>query len=453
MDRDFASRVLFRLWQWEVTMGDLFVVGLGLILLTILYYRYGKRIGQYLFKTHQITQAELRQLHRSWIVLVLSLVGWILVTLFEWNVQLIDEAWLKVDVLQVLTVLMIWAATRLLVWTSEHFFREFYMRKQRSGVLSEYDKRNKDVVIAVGKGVLYLFALTWSLKVLELNPAWSFSFGQKDGEAVVYTIRLTRILGAIQIFFVVRLLVWALINFVLQPLFRRNHVSDSQSYAVNRLLKYFIYLIAISLVFEYLGLQLTLLWGSIAALLVGVGLGLQDFIRDFVAGLMLLLERSIGVGDVVEVDGVIGKVKQIGTRVTMIETNYLSTLIVPNSRLISGKVINWSKEEDISWISVHVVVPYGCDLELVRSLLKESALEQEDVLPYPEPEVLLTEFGNDGLELRLIFLTNVPMKRLFIASSIRYAIDRRFREHGIEIPYPQRDVHLYTHDGKGAQGS
>jgi small-conductance mechanosensitive channel len=201
-------------------------------------------------------------------------------------------------------------------------------------------------------------------------------------------------------------------------------------------------MMAISLI----GLNLTSLAFLTGALGIGVGFGLQNIVNNFVSGLMLLFERPFKVGDMVVVDNETGTVKKIGLRSTVIETFDRSELIVPNSLFISGKVTNWTRSNQIARVRITVGVAYGSDIERVLSLLKEAAETDHRVLSNPEPNPLFLRFGDSALEFELhSWITDVK-DMLSVRSALCQAIAGRFQAAGIEIPFPQRDLHLRSID-------
>ena len=181
------------------------------------------------------------------------------------------------------------------------------------------------------------------------------------------------------------------------------------------------------------------------ALSVGIGFGLQNIVNNFVSGLILLFERPIRKGDWVVVGGTEGVVKDIQIRSTRIETFDRSDVIVPNSELISNQVTNWVLSSSSGRAVIPVGVAYGSDTEKVRDVLLKVADENEDVMKtglFPMPRVLFREFGDSSLNFELrVFLHDVD-SRLSVISDLNFAIDKAFREEGIEIPFPQRDLHV-----------
>jgi small-conductance mechanosensitive channel len=196
------------------------------------------------------------------------------------------------------------------------------------------------------------------------------------------------------------------------------------------------------MILDTLGIRLTLLLAGSAALLVGIGLGLQQVFKDIVSGFFLLFEGNLKVGDVVELEGDVGIVKEIGFRTTKIENRDNIILIIPNSKFIGENVINWSHIEQKTRFSVDVGVAYGSDVELVKKVLLECARDHQEVTEYPKPFVRFDDFGNSSLDFQLFFWTDNAFRVENIKSDLRFAIDKKFRENKITIPFPQRDVHI-----------
>jgi len=202
--------------------------------------------------------------------------------------------------------------------------------------------------------------------------------------------------------------------------------------------------IVISIVFAIamLGLDLSNLALVAGALSVGVGFGLRTIVENFVSGLLLLIERPIKAGDWIVAAGYEGTVKRISVRSTEIETFDRAAVIVPNSELISQPVQNWTHKNRLARILVPVGVAYGSNVEKVRDLLLDCAQKSEHVLSYPEPYVLFKAFGESSLDFEL--RCYVPDTDYFLTSKsdLLFAIDAAFRDHAIEIPFPQRDLHV-----------
>jgi len=231
-----------------------------------------------------------------------------------------------------------------------------------------------------------------------------------------------------------------LTQLILLGYYQKNKINLGTQFAVNQLISYFVYVITILTALHYLQVNMTVFWGGFAALLVGIGLGLQETFNDLFSGLLLLFERGIEVGEVVEIDGIIGSLKKIGLRTSIIESRDNITIIVPNSKLVVNNVINWSHYDDKVRFKVTVGVAYGTDTALVKQILLETARAHSFILKRPAALVRFTDFGNSSLDFELLFFSKKFEIIEDVKSDLRFEIDRKFRESGIEIPFPQRDV-------------
>jgi small-conductance mechanosensitive channel len=179
------------------------------------------------------------------------------------------------------------------------------------------------------------------------------------------------------------------------------------------------------------------------ALAIGAGFGSQNIVNNFISGLILLAERPIRVGDVIQLDGWTGTVTQIGARSTKISTVWNHEVIVPNSKLLETSVVNWTLTDDTIACSVAVGAAYGSPTREVERLLLVAARENPQILAQPEPEVMFIEFGSDALNFELRFWVNLRQTRkIEVESDLRFRIDELLADRGIVIAYPQRDVHL-----------
>ncbi len=226
-------------------------------------------------------------------------------------------------------------------------------------------------------------------------------------------------------------------------LLSRTFLDAGQRYAYSRIASYVIYLIGLIIGLQTAGVNLSSLLVVGGAVGIGVGLGLQTLANNFVSGLVLLFERPIKLGDRVEVGGVLGDVVRMAGRSTWVRTNENVVIIVPNSEFISSRVVNWTANDRRVRFSLAVGVSYGSNPSKVRDILLATARNHADVLEDPSPDVLFLGFGDSSLnfELRVWTVRQVQTPKT-LASDLYFAIFDNFREQGIEIPFPQRDLHL-----------
>ena len=204
---------------------------------------------------------------------------------------------------------------------------------------------------------------------------------------------------------------------------------------------YFIYTIVTLVAFDTVGLNLTTIFAASAALLVGVGLALQTFIQDIISGVFILADQSVHVGDIIQVDGQIGKVERIQLRTTRAVTRDNRVLIIPNHKFMASILYNWTENGTLTRESVEVGVAYASDINRVKEILIETASEHPLILKKPAPLVLFNAFGESALEFELLFSINRSFESNIVKSDVRFAIDKAFRENTIEIPFPQRVIH------------
>lgn len=264
-----------------------------------------------------------------------------------------------------------------------------------------------------------------------------------------FNLTVLSVLSVVLLFFAARAVMWVIGKLVDRAARRRADIDPGRSVAVMQIAKYAIYIIFTLLALESIGIQLTWLMASSAALLVGIGFGLQNTFNDFLSGIIILFDGSIEVGDVVQVGDLIGRINRIGIRTTTLITRDAISVIIPNSKFTSENVINWSHGNHVTRFNVAVGVAYGSDVKLVMQTLLESAYAHQEVLDEPAPQSRFLDFGDSALLFEIFFWTQNTFGVELIKSDIRVAIDAAFRAKGITIPFPQRDLHIVSDSRKG----
>lgn len=206
--------------------------------------------------------------------------------------------------------------------------------------------------------------------------------------------------------------------------------------------RWVIYFVVMLIVFDSIGINVTAVFAASAALLIGVGLALQTLFQDIISGIFILIDRSVQVGDIVELEGKIGRVEEIKLRTTRAVTIDNKVLIIPNHLYLTNSLYNWTQNGSVTRESIHVGVAYGSDVQLVKKLLLQAADSHDMVLKHPAPQVFFENFGDSSLDFRLMFTLNNSFIGAVPKSDLRFEIDRLFREHNVTIPFPQRDVHI-----------
>ncbi|MCH8485838.1 MAG: mechanosensitive ion channel [Candidatus Cyclonatronum sp.] len=253
-------------------------------------------------------------------------------------------------------------------------------------------------------------------------------------------------LGNLIVFSLMLILVFAGAKFLSRLLYLRVlknvKMDESIRYTLQRITQYTILILGVLFSFQFIGLDLSGLTVIFGLLSVGIGFGLQNLTSNFISGIMLLFERPISVGDRIIVGDLEGDVQEINIRSTTINSIDNISIIVPNSEFLSSQVINYSHGDTKIRMRVEIGVSYNSDLDLVLRIIKESALAHPETMDDPEPTVLLRNFGDSAWEMLLLCWVPDPKRQYKIASDIRCDLVRRFRENNIEIPFPQRDLHL-----------
>ena len=256
-----------------------------------------------------------------------------------------------------------------------------------------------------------------------------------------YSIKTYDILVALLIVGVTRVILWG----IKKALFRQQKskkLDEGNTYAIYQIIKYVVWIIAIVLMLDTIGIKITVILAGSAALLVGIGLGLQQTFNDVISGIILLSERSIKVGDLLEVDGDIVKIQNIGLRTSTGLNRDEISIIIPNSLITTSKVINWSHQSKKARFRIDVGVAYGSDVDKVIKILEESANEHPEVTDTSLIEARLMDFGNSSLDFSVLFYSKNIFRIHKVKSDIRRTINKKFNENGIAIPFPQMDVHM-----------
>lgn len=322
------------------------------------------------------------------------------------------------------------------------FEQEFFRRWRffrRFG--AELTARLKAVFIALVAGYSGLYLLEiWNIYD-SVTEAWSalleYGFSIEDVRITVQKILAVGLVLYASVF-----TSWGIRSLLEAEVFPRRRFDRGIRDAIKKLLHYALIFVGFLFAMSLAGVELKNFAVLAGAFGIGIGFGLQNIVNNFVSGIILLFERPIKVGDIVIIDNAWGTVLRIGLRSTVVTTLDESEIIVPNSLLVSEMVTNWSLTSPLCRISVPVGVAYGSDVPLVLRILVEAGEESTSVLSDPAPSPLFKGFGDSSLDFELRVWISDVRDRLRVRSEICQFIDRRFREEGVEIPFPQRDLHL-----------
>ena len=276
--------------------------------------------------------------------------------------------------------------------------------------------------------------LIYTIVVLTFNRS-VFSFGGDD-------------FSIIQLLLFVALLIVAIIasnyiaNLLRTNVLQVTRMTRGSQEIISIITKYGLISLAVVILLQAYGLNLSSLALIGSALGVGIGFGLQDIARNFASGIVLLFERSIQVGDFIQVGQHLGVVEEVRTRSIVLKTLDRISIIVPNSRFLSEEVINWNHRRSVSRIHLPVGVAYGSDVPKVKAALLQAAEEHLEVLRNPSPQVFFTGFGDSSLDFELLIWTSDPSRQAPLKSDLYFRIEEIFREQQIDIPFPQRDINI-----------
>lgn len=256
---------------------------------------------------------------------------------------------------------------------------------------------------------------------------------------------------AVVFFFIAYFIGFVLCAFLEDEVYPRKQIERGVAKSINSLVSYSLWILGAFLAFFALGFELKQLALIAGALSVGIGFGLQNIVNNFVSGIILLFERPVKIGDLLEIKGEWGEVEKMGLRSTTIRTYSKTQLIIPNSDFITQSVTNLTLSDSEYRLVIPVGIAYGSDTKLAQEVMQKVLDGHDKVLENPEPRVFFNEFGGSSLNFELlVWIQDVSMKRE-VVSSILFEIDQRFREHKIEIPFPQRDLHVRSLDDEIVQ--
>ncbi|NND07581.1 MAG: mechanosensitive ion channel [Saprospiraceae bacterium] len=330
--------------------------------------------------------------------------------------------------------LIIFQLAQTLDWIANNILHKQFELTRGPSSMSDLDAPSR--AASTVQYILYTIAAIVIISAFDLNKPL-LQIPIKDD---IFILKVRGVLIAILIFLSARLMAWIVTQLILFSYYRKNEIDSGKRFAINQLVIYFIYVIALFVIIDNFGIKLTVLWGGIAALLVGVGLGMQDVFRDLISGIILLSDRTVEVHDIVDVNDHIGEIQKIGLRTSTIHGRNDTTLIVPNSKLVSDQIINWTESDRKVRFSISVGVAYGSDVNLVKSLLLRAVAKSDSISTVPAPFVRFKDFGDSSLDFEVFFWSYHLMDIENVMSDVRFMISSLFTEYGVTIPFPQRDL-------------
>jgi len=276
----------------------------------------------------------------------------------------------------------------------------------------------------------------------EFLSIWDFKVLVIDN----HPITIGKLVIALMVFIAGILLTKVFMRAVAHRLITKTPLKRTTASAVEKIFTYFAYLLVLLFALRMVNVPLAAFAFLGGAVAIGVGFGAQNIINNFISGFIIMTERPISIGHLVEMEGVLGQVEDIGARCTRIRTGENIDILVPNSTFLENNITNWTLSDPKIRTKVIVGVIYGSPVKTVEELLLKAATENHQVLKDPNPFVIFADFGDNALIFEVYFWIRVNriIERRLIESSIRFRIDDLFREAGLVIAFPQRDVHLDT---------
>ncbi len=442
MFKDFFSYVLFQSTSYVLNVGQAFRFILGLVFVFFIYRFFSRFWLKHLTNKYDITQKSSDKIQRAFSYLCILIVLLLAVFSLGLNKTFVSRGGIDITLSLIIEAFIIVQFARIFDWFISNIFIHNYYTKRDELYKKQDNKAITDSESNAAKIVQYIvYALAIILILKSFNLDYKIYDIQYDDDKII-SFHLTNIISAVLIILFARLIIWLLTQLILYGLYRRKAIDLGAQYAINQLLKYVIYVVAVVLALQKLGLDMTLILGGAAALLVGVGLGLQQTFNDFFSGIVLLFEQSISVGDILEVEGQVGTVKKIGLRSSIIETRGNISLVVPNSKLVSNSVFNWTHFDDKVRFNINVGVAYNSDVDLVKKILLDAADSSPYILKFPAPFVRLLNFGDNSLDFSLYFFSRSYLMIEDVNSDLRFEITKAFQNNGVTIPFPQRDIQI-----------
>jgi len=304
-------------------------------------------------------------------------------------------------------------------------------------------------LLRVLAGLAVVVGLWWiwadeipALGIFEQIELWHYSI-EEGGDSRQVPVTLTSLISALLVVIIMMVATRNIPGVMEIAVLRHLPLDAGSRYAISTISRYIIIGIGLIIALNILGFSWSSLQWLVAALGVGIGFGLQEIVANFISGLILLFERPIRVGDTVTVGGISGTVSRIRIRATTITDWDRKELIIPNKSFITGELVNWTLSDPIIRIIIKVGIAYGSDTALAQKVLETVVNENPFVLKEPNPRVLFLNFGESSLDFEVrVFVRGVEKLMITTRHELHLAIDNAFREHGIEISFPQRDIHL-----------
>ncbi len=438
--------------SWQTTLLMLILTVIVLVTIIVAYKKFKPKALAYLFSKNNPPEDEQKLISKRLDALLIYLVLIIGMGMLNFDVTLYH--WDKFDLTLklIFELLALFQFARLMdyiisnVWMAG-YEQLYYVPDEDSNIQKPivYDENKKSQKTVLR--IMYCVVALFLINKLQLDfTFFSIPLGQDNADI---PFRLSNIIFAVLIILLAQLIANFITQIILYTYYKNRKIDVGSQYAINRLIVYVIYIIAIFAALQVMGFKFTVLIGGLAALLVGVGLGLQHVFNDLMSGILMLFERNIEVGDIIQLqDGRVGTVRKIGLRTSLLESRGNIIMIIPNSTFTTDTINNWSHYDDKVRFEVKVGVSYDSDLDLVKKILLEQASQNPHVLKFPAPIVRIVDFGNSSIDFELLFWSRNLIFIEDTKSELRSEIAQSFRSHEVQIPFPQMDVWMKNNGNK-----
>ncbi len=329
-------------------------------------------------------------------------------------------------------ILSLFFIALLIDWIISHHFikRRYKNREILKSTTNENKGYNEQKATRLVSYIVYLYLVQVLIRRIDLD----FIIFQREIKEELFTVHISDLIIAVMIMMSARVFIWFFTQVTLYRMYKTKNMDEGTQIAINQLVTYLIYIIAALFALDRIMSDMRIIYGASAALLVGMGMGLKQTFNDFFSGLIILFERSIKVGDILELSGgQMGKILKIGFRASRVETEKSVTVLIPNSLLVNQTVTNWSHFDELVRFNVTVSVHPESDTELVKNLLIQATIGIPNIQSHPTPWVEFQSFDLKGLNFTVYFYSEKVLNASDMQSDIRYRIIQLFRENNIQL--------------------
>ncbi len=421
---------LFTVSGFDITVTDVLLC-LIFILLTIWAYIKFSSYKFYDSDEHTLNAAQHFGYKIRLAMSLLSLSVLFIIRILRFDFVLWDFNEFSIFISHIFEILSLFSVALLIDWLISHLFikRKYKNREKPKTPASEVKTGTDLKATRLVRYIVYLYLGQVFLKRLDLD----YIIFQREIKEELFTVHISDLVIAAMIMMSAKVVVWFFTQVTLYRMYKTKDMDEGTQYAINQIFTYLIYIIATLFALDRIMSDMRIIYGASAALLVGMGMGLKQTFNDFFSGLIILFERNIKIGDVLEFDSQIGKVTHIGLRTSRIKTDKNISVLIPNSMLVNQSVSNWTHFDDLVRFSINVTVVQQSNAELVKSLLKQATDNIQAIKKNPEPWAGIKEFDDKNLVFTLYYYTSRVLIIDDIQSQIRFNILDLFQKNNIQL--------------------